>query len=287
LEISLFQVPDERDEASHLFQHGVKMIVRLLSASLVLVAASAGAQEAAILYKPGSAQYRVTTSTNTTQEMNGQKQDFSVNSTQKLTVTVGSARDSLPLTIVLDSIAQQASIPGAPDVSALSGMKLTGTMSPRGRIYSASITGASGSEVSNQQGEGLRRFLPRLPASMKKGATWTDTVDAVLPAANGAELRRTAEVTYTVLGDTAMAGGKAWKVGMESKAKISGKGSQMGTDFTIEGGSTSSGVTYIAPNGWFLGAEGSENQELLVSVEAAGMLIPINSKTKTSVEKIK
>jgi hypothetical protein len=264
------------------------MRARFVASFLLVAGTSLGAQESKLWYTPGSAQYKVTTSTNTTQEMNGQKQEFTASAEQKVSVTIGGGKkDSLALTIVLDSIVQQVSVPGAPDVSKMIGMTLQGTMSTQGKVYESSVKMADGTDAVSQQGEGMRRFLPRLPAMIKTGNTWTDTISGRIPAANGAEMNRSAIVTYTVLGDTTIAGQKSWKIGMESKAKITGKGNQQGADFTIDGGANGAGVTYVAPNGWFVGMDATENQELTVTVEAAGMVIPIVSATKTKVERLK
>lgn len=259
-----------------------------IAACLLLAAASAGAQESRLWYTPGTARYKVTMSTSTTQEMQGQKQEFSLNSEQKLSVTVGKAsQDSLPLSIVLDSIVQQTTAPGAPDVSKLIGMKLDGMMSPQGRIYSSTVKTVDGAEAMSQASEGMKRFLPRLPALIKPGLTWADTTEATMPTGNGAQLTRNAIVTYTVSGDTTIAGEKTWKIAMDSKAKITGKGNQMGADFTIDGGSAGKGMTYVAPNGWFVGLDASENQDLMVTVEAAGMMIPVTTTTRTRIERLR
>ena len=74
---------------------------------------------------------------------------------------------------------------------------------------------------------------------------------------------------------------------MDSKAKITGKGNQMGADFTIDGGSTGKGMSFVSQNGWFVGMDAQDNQELTVTVAAAGMLIPVVTTTNTKIERIK
>lgn len=266
------------------------MNARSLATIALLVAASgAGAQDAKVWYVPGSAKYVVSTSTKTAQEVNGTKQEFEAAGTQNLSVMLGAGKkDSLDLQIVLDSMSIKTNAPGAPDVAKLAGTKLTGFISPLGQVYTAKIVGPDGAEMTaNQQVDGLRRFLPRLPASFKAGTTWNDSSNASMPAANGAQMNRSSHTKYTVLGDTTYAGEKAWRIGSETQAKISGKGSQMGSDFTIDGGSTSKAVTYVSAKGVYLGTEGTESQELTVTVEAAGMLIPVTSSTTIKVSRVK
>lgn len=258
-------------------------------ATLLLFAATTlGAQESKLWYTPGTVRYRISTSSTTAQEMQGQKQEFSASSEQRVSVTIGKAKgDSLPLSIVLDSITQTTNAPMAPDVSKLIGMHLEGVMSPQGRVYTASVKAADGTEAIAQQTEALKRFLPRLPATIRTGVTWTDTVEAKMPMSNGVELSRSAIVNYAVLGDTTIAGQKVWKISMESKAKVAGKGSQGGADFTIDGGATGHGMTYVAPDGWFVGMDASEQQELAVTVAAVGMIIPVTTSSTTKVERIR
>ncbi len=264
------------------------MHARSIASLLLLVAGSLGAQESKLWYTPGTAQYKVVTTTTTSQEMQGQKQEFSLNSEQKVSVTVGKAnKDSLPVSIVLDTIAQTTTAPGAPDVTKLIGMKLNGLMSPQGKLYSSKVTAVDGTEPVSQASEGMKRFLPRLPAMIKAGTTWIDTVDVTMPTGNGAEIHRTAIMTYTVMGDTTIAGQKTWKIAMDSKAKITGKGNQMGADFTIDGGSTGKGMSFVSPNGWFVGMDAQDNQELTVTVAAAGMIIPVITTANTKIERIK
>ena len=260
----------------------------LATLSLLVAASGAGAQDAKVWYVPGSSKYVVTSSTKTSQEMQGQKQEFEATGKQQVSVTIGgSKKDSLDLSIVLDSISIASSAPGVPDVSKLIGTKLSGTMSPMGQVYAAKLVGPDGNEVKNAQVEGLRRFLPKLPASLKPGATWVDSSSSTVPAANGAMMTRNAQTTYTVLGDTTYDGEKAWRIGAETKAKIDGKGQQMGTDFTISGGSTSKATTYVSAKGVYLGTEGTENQDLTVTVDAAGLIIPVTSSTTIKIAKVK
>lgn len=258
-------------------------------ATLLLFAATTlGAQESRLWYTPGTVRYRISTSSTTAQEMQGQKQEFSASSEQRVSVTIGKAKgDSLPLSIVLDSITQTTNAPMAPDVSKLIGMHLEGVMSPQGRVHTASVKAADGTEAIAQQTEALKRFLPRLPAMIRTGVTWTDTVEAKMPMSNGVELSRNAIVNYAVLGDTTIAGQKVWKISMESKARVAGKGSQGGADFTIDGGASGHGMTYVAPDGWFVGMDASEKQELAVTVAAVGMIIPVTTSSSTKVERIR
>ena len=263
------------------------MHARLVAIFALVAASTAGAQDAKVWYVPTTAHYKITTVQKSSQEMNGQKQEFEVTGEQKVSVVLASSKkDSLDLTIVLDSMKMSASIPGAPDPTKLVGMKLNGVMSPFGVMYASKVTGADGAEIKNQQTEGMRRFLPHLPPVLKMGATWTDSTSGTMPAANGAELNRSAVVTYLVTGDTTVAGEKAWRIAVASKAKITGKGQQMGTDFTIDGGSIGAGTTYVSSKGVYLGMNAVDNQDLIVTVEAAGLIIPVKTTTNTKVEKI-
>ena len=112
------------------------------------------------------------------------------------------------------------------------------------------------------------------------------STSGVVPAANGAEVTRSAVAIYTVAGDTMLAGEKAWRINVASKAKITGKGQQMGTDYTINGGSVGTGTAYVSSKGIYLGMDSVDNQDLTVVVEAAGLIIPVTTMTKTKVEKI-
>src|SRR3954470_1753131 len=83
-------------------------------------------------YAPATGQYRVTSHTTGTQEAMGQSQEFQTSNNQLLSVTLARpVRDTLALTIVVDSIAAVGPMGmPMPGVDKLAGQKISAKLSP-------------------------------------------------------------------------------------------------------------------------------------------------------------
>ncbi len=93
----------------------------------------------AFAYAPGTRRYQLTTVVARAQNQAGGRApfEFSTTTTMDVTLTLAQhARDTLALTLTIDSVAVTSDLDApAADISAYKGAKLTGLISPQGRIY--------------------------------------------------------------------------------------------------------------------------------------------------------
>jgi hypothetical protein len=254
--------------------------------SMAVIATPAVAQTALGPYAPASARYRITASTKTSQNMMGQVQEFETSASQLLSLSVAKAGDALTLTMTLDSATITTTSPEpAPDLSEAIGMKFTGSMAVDGKVASSEVTDKTGAPSKSPLAGNLRSILPRLKLGATSGATWVDS-STIVTKQNDAEVTAATAVTFTLAGDTTVAGVKAWKIVGASAGKLSGTGNRMGTDYTLTGDVKGISTSLVSMTGMLLGVTVDSDTNLTATVESAGMTIPIVQKTTTKIEKL-
>ena len=263
-------------------------ILMLKSAALTLAllaagASAVGAQSATTTYVPGTHRYRVTREAKSSQEMMGQTQSGTVSTFEEFTLDLRpGGRDSMRFTVTIDSAAHRTDLPtpGAPPER--KGRKVSGVMSTSGVFHQFDKDATETEEFSSA----YRNFLPKLPAGgVKAGMAWTDTVRAPF-SQGGIEGTTISTIASRVLGDTTLAGQKAWRIERTGTLSMSGTGHQSGADLILSGSGTANGVSYVAVGGTYLGATSTQELSMNIEVPAASMTIPIKQTTVTKIEKV-
>jgi hypothetical protein len=218
--------------------------------------------------------------------MMGQAQEFESTTNQLMSMFVAKAGDALALTMVLDSATITSTAPdGAPDLSEAIGLKFAGMMALNGKVASSQVTDKSGAPSTSQFAGNMRSILPRLQLGASTGATWVDSSTSTTKQ-NDADVTTATVVTHTLAGDTTVAGIKAWKIVAASAGKVSGAGNRMGADYSIAGDVTGLSTSLVSVSGILLGITSDTVTNLVVTVESAGMTIPILQKSTTTIEKL-
>lgn len=242
---------------------------------------AAGAQS--FEYATGASRYKLVTQQKITQEAMGQKQDIEANGEQILSVNVArKSKDTLSVTIVVDSISLTNSVMGATDVSGIKGAKFSSLIAPNGVVYS---TSAPDSGAAANLGDELARFLPRVTGKLAMGATWTDTLSGKVKQ-QGLDVERTVITRSKVVGDTTIAGEKAWKIERNSDVKMSGSGTTQGQPISMEGTSTGTGNLYVSPKGTFLSSNSKEDVKMKITLISNGMEIGMTMANTSTVTKL-
>lgn len=264
------------------------MLVRsTVTALLALAATTASAQDVKFAYAPGTAKYRVTSQTKQQQEAMGQKQEFEVSSEQRLTLTTSGKGEAVNFSLRLDTLIVNASGPTPPlDLSKIVGATYAGTMNESGKVTKGEITVPNGGDAAGPQFQGLKRFVPALRPGLKVGSTWSDSSTTSFAQA-GAQIDNTTLTNYRIERDTTIGGEAAWIVSYTSDAKISGKGNQQGADFLIEGTGKGTGMHFLGKKGLYLGRTDTEESNMTITVEAAGLVIPVITASQSKVELVK
>lgn len=253
----------------------------LLAAVIAAVPASGDllAQSALPGYAPTSGRYRIEEVTKQSQEQMGQTMGFTATKNQVVRLTVTQSGTALSLSMTTDSATATATAPApTPDVSGLIGATITGGMGADGHIVSSTVTDKAGSPADAATALAMRSFLPRLKVGATRGTSWADTT-STKGNQNGAEVSTVGIVTYTLAGDTTVAGVRGWKLTSTATGTIDGAGNSQGADFTIKGTMTAQGVMVIGAGGVFLGGTNTTDIKMTVDVPMASMQIPITQQT--------
>lgn len=233
-------------------------------------------------YVPGTSIYRMVVKSTGTSEAQGGKRDLGLDADERLTLTIsGLARDTLALSVVLDSAAIRSSALGPVDASSAVGLTVRALISPTGRVYSRELPALVGREAFAQVAEEMARFLPALPESLHVGLTWRDSL-AEPVAQLGILVTRTRVTNYRVAGDTTFAGrSDAWRIERRTRTTMSGSGSSMGTPVVFEGSSAGTGAYYVSRAGRYLGAELKEEVRSRVTLATLGQEV-LGNQTQTA-----
>ncbi len=230
-------------------------------------------------YGPTSSRYRVEVVTKQTQVQMGQSMEFTTTSNQLMRLSVTKSGDALSLSMTTDSASATASAPApTPDVSGLIGATITGGMSADGHMATSTVTDKAGKPMDPSMALSMRSFLPRLKVGAARGTSWSDTV-STKGNQNGAEVTTVSITSYTLAGDTTVAGARGWKLTSTSMGTIDGAGNMGGADFTIKGAMTGQGTMVIGAGGVFAGGGNTIEIKMTVDVPAASMQIPITQQT--------
>jgi hypothetical protein len=128
--------------------------------------------------------------------------------------------------------------------------------------------------------------FPILPAkTVKKGDTWTSNRnDTIKPVESPFEMIINAEDKYTYAGVETKDGKEYYRINIEGPTKVSGEGSQMGMDMTIEGTGVNEGYllldkTTLLPV--FVDEKVGLDMSIMIS-GAQSMAIPMTQNTSTT-----
>lgn len=257
----------------------------LVSASAI-VTSVAFAQSAAT-YAPGKLHYHVTTVSTRAQPLGGGRApfDFTTTTNEWIALEVApQAGDTLKVAMTVDSIRITSTLDAPPpDVSVLQGAKFTGTMSPRGRIYSLTPAAASTDGKLGATATALKRFLLPLPArSLAPGASWADTV-VEHPKVGTINITSSSVTTYKVAGDTTVSGQHAWRIDRYTTIAQLGKGTEAGQPLEISSSGTVTGMQFFTDKGVLLGGQSTQRTDLTEKMnESEGA--PIQQTFKSTVE---
>ncbi len=265
--------------------HHTRSVAVLVSLT-ALIAPSLAAQSSLQGYSPVSARYQMLVTGQSSQIMMGEAQVSDSKSVQVATVIISKAGTALTQVMTLDSVTASSTSPvPMPDASSAIGMKFTGAMDVDGKIATSAVTDKMGATSTSPFAANMRSFLPRLKVGATAGSSWVDSVTSVTKR-NGADVTTRTVTTYTLAGDTTVAGARAWKIASTSSGKLTGSGNQQGADFTIGGTVTGHGTFVISLAGVLFGVDLVSDVNMMVEVPMASMTFPIIQKQTTKINKL-
>jgi len=264
--------------------HTIRRLGLLILAS-GSVTSIASAQSSAS-YAPAKLRYHVTTVSTRAQPRGGGRAPYdSTTTNQWIALEVApESGDTLKLAMTVDSIRVSSTLDApAPDIAELQGAKFTGTMSPRGRVYSLAPAAGTTDGKLGATATALKRFLPLLPArSLAPGASWADTV-VEHPTVGTIKITSSSVTTYKVAGDTTVSGQHAWRIDRYTTIAQLGKGMEGGQPLEISSSGTVTGMQFFTDKGVLLGGQSTQRTDLQEKMnESEGA--PIQQTFKSTVE---
>jgi len=257
--------------------------------SAMLLVASTLPALGQIHYTPSVQRYRLHSTVERSQEQNGQKTSGVITNEQQVTLSIQAPgvkgaltdKDTLHFAVSLDSVNMSSNLAvQLPDVKVMQGTKVSGIMLPSGKVLSFSSDTKTADGVDRESiVSSMAHFLLTLPATAGANTAWTDTSNTNF-SKDGNTLKTSTITQSQVIGDTTIAGQKAWRVHRTSTLIISGTQTQSNQLISMDGTGTGEAMYYIGTNGVYLGS--TSTQAMKETVKAAGIVIPV-TQTATSV----
>lgn len=232
-------------------------------------------------YAAGTAKYRIDFKSTGTSETKGLRRHVGLDAVEHVTATLTArAKDTLALSLTIDSAQITSSATGEFDVRPMLGVAVKALLAPTGRVYSREPLGLPAQEVFAAAGRALVRFFPELPARVQPGITWQDTTaDSVTQM--GVLIRRTFVNDYKVVSDTLVGSDGAWLLERHAQTTLSGSGTAMGSSLVLEGSGKGSGTVLVSKSGRFLLSEFTEELTSRLTIASSGQEVAGSQRQRT------
>ena len=263
--------------------------IRTIAAPVVFALISTGvhAQSARLSYAPGTQHYRLTTVVHRSQSGGAGRAPLEYDVTTKQLVTlalVPQSPDTMRLTLTVDSVSVTSTIDApTPDLAKLRGAKLTGTISPQGRIYSFQPPAGDADPQLAALYKAFQKFLWPFPARpLSVGSSWVDTTtDRVKKEVF--DVTTTTITSSKLAADTTFVGQRAWKVEHSADVVQSGDGKEGENAIRLSGDGSITGVHYVSRQGVYLGSKSTQRSEIRMTMKDSESA-PISQTIESTVE---
>jgi len=258
---------------------------------LVPLGSGPAAQAADFAYAPGTQHYRLVTQNHREQIQGGGRApfEFDVTTTQLVTLNLAAqSRDTLRFDITLDSVAVATKFDAPqPDVRHLFGDKLTGLISPQGKVYRFDPPAGTTDPDLIALYRAFRRFLVSFPAKpVAAGTSWADTTTEHVDKDGFAVTARAISLTR-VTGDTTVNGKQAWRVVRHTDIVQSGQSSSAPDSerVTLMGQGSVNSIHVLSHDGVYLGSQSTQRIDLTMK-NAISESAPITQTIKSTLERL-
>lgn len=254
------------------------------SAALALTFLSQAAAAQSFEYAPGTTTYRASIVTKMTNTVGGQALEDEMTQSQRLTVALSPlAGDTLALQVTIDSASAATRRFGAQNVAELVGLRVDGWISPDGTSHAGARASRNLGPQAAVLANDLARFLPRVRGELRPGNAWTDTTTEEIDML-GVPVRRQVVTTSRVVGDSMVAGERAWRIDRTAAVTFTGGGTIGGRTITLSGTSRTSGVIVVAAAGRYLGGDLTDSATTVFEAAGSGQRVAVDQVQRTRIE---
>ncbi len=241
---------------------------------------AAPAEPATLRYTPGIGHYRLESQTHVEQGMMG---SADITTAALFTAAITPSDGNLGIAITIDSLGITAPM-GATDpaeLSAARGKVVRLVVSPTGQPILLTPPESVGVSVL-QMAQGLREFLPSLPAaSTAAGTTWSDTTTNTAPNMGMAVTVKMMR-QHRIAGWEDRAGTHALHIATTATYTVTGSGDVQGQAIELSGGGQATSDAYVSAAGIYLGGAASDSALVNANVTSAGMVVPVRRTTRST-----
>ncbi len=266
-----------------------------LTVLLILVSNSSAQETYNLKYKFSKGMtfnYRIETSTSTTQEAMGREVKTSSNSVNVMNYKINDVSDNgdFEFNIKFDTAYVKSSFMGRDttiELNDLVGKRLGMQMSSLGefkKLEQLDTISVQGQMIPFEQL--LKRSVTMFPGKdLKVGDSWNESpIDSISIKNIGGQIIDTMEVVYTLAGTENKLGYNCYKVTSTGNIKLQGKGNVQGMDLYIEGTGKMSGTVYLDMESCMpvYSESNMDNDMTLATTGQQSMVIPMTQSSKTT-----
>ena len=137
-----------------------------LAAACGALAVAGAARAQSFAYAPGEHRYRVTSAITRTQAVGDRTTTDSAVSVQVISLALAAeSRDTMRFTYTVDSVWATMAV-AERLLAGMRGKRVTGSMSPRGDVFTFRVPADAASPMGGQEFQSLRSFLVRFPGAI-------------------------------------------------------------------------------------------------------------------------
>lgn len=214
--------------------------------------------------------------------LGGGKQSMALKLTSFITLTLTDSADGRAVKMIIDSVRGDSLPPGMPAdaLQKVKGAEIT--------AYANAAGGVTGIKAPSESVAGLglasmvNQLVLRPRSGYKPGEAWTDTTETSNPVGGGTLQQRTV-TNWKVAGTESRAGVTATKLDGASASSIAGAQETQGGAMDIEGTGTGTSNIFIAPDGRHLGGVTTSTMNMMATLAAQGVTLPITVTSSATI----
>ena len=206
----------------------------------------------------------------------GPMQNNTANLAVWMVMTTSDSARGKAVRVVVDSMTFSGSAPVTREsIDSVKGAEIRGFVDATGKVE---IMKSTLDHVLLGQVQGMTNsFFPRMKAGAAKGDSWVDT-STVRNQSQGNNTTVILVTTYTSEGAEAVAGLPAVKLGTRSTSTVTGTmENPMAGTMEVEGGGSTTGTMFVAPDGRFLGGSSTTTMNQKLKIAMAPAPIPVKT----------
>jgi hypothetical protein len=240
-----------------------------------------------VRYGPSAVRYVVHRRFHIEQSFGGapQVQDLGASFFISSTITGPADSSGYPATFAVDSVHADSGMPPplVDNLSKVRALVFSGRLASQGEFHGSAASDSAVARNLTQLLGSFHDFLPRIPREgAKVGGAWSDTLSWTQRGGGAEVTRQTIQQSSAPAWETRN-GTRSLRLEASATYTVTGSGQNGGQFFQIGGTGTTSGRSYLAEDGRFVGGEAQDSASLTLTLPAQGLTIPVTQVLRSTV----